>query len=167
MNNCKQCGTETKNPKFCSRSCCGKYMQNDEEFRKKIKRSHSSKPLSKKHRENIKNGLLVLYKKQRDNLIQSKDFNDLPKGLRQKLFKEEKGNKCEECNFQYSDPISEKGPFEIHHKDGNHNNWIKENLIMLCLNCHWKTDDYRFRNRVHTKETKTKISENNYYKNKI
>ena len=120
--NCLQCGNETKNPKFCNRSCCGKYMTSTEEFKKKLKESHPNKPLSKKHRENIKNGLLILYKKKRDKLIQTLDFDSLPsKELKRRLLKEEKGNKCEKCGYEYTNKEG-KGPFQIHHKDGDNNN---------------------------------------------
>lgn len=161
MNICLYCHNETKNPKFCSRSCCGKYLQSDDNFKKRLKNSHSSQPLSIEHKKNISKGLLELYKKKRENLIQTTNFDDLPTSLKKELFIIEKGNKCEECEYEYSDKNG-NGPFEVHHIDGNHNNWKIKNLKRLCLNCHWKTEHYRFRGRKHSDNTKNKISENNY-----
>ena len=68
-------------------------------------------------------------------------------------------NKCCKCNYKYTDNIRKRGPFEIHHKDGNHDNWKKDNLIVLCLNCHWKTPNWRFRGKKHNKETLKKLKE--------
>lgn len=52
--------------------------------------------------------------------------------------------KCELCgNSKWLDkPI----PLEVHHKDGNRNNNIIENFILLCPNCHTQTDSYRGKN---------------------
>ena len=39
---------------------------------------------------------------------------------------------CSQCNFQYSDIRF----FDVNHIDGNHNNNQKNNLELLCPNCH-------------------------------
>lgn len=153
MNNCLKCGKETKNLKFCSRSCCGKFLSNDKEFRKKLKESRKNKPFSKERCEKIKISLINFNQKKREMLIKTKGIEYLPLNSLKKEFKKEKGNKCEECKFEYTDENG-KGPFEIHHIDGDHDNWKRENLRMLCLNCHWKTNNYRFKRRNHSNETK-------------
>ena len=40
-----------------------------------------------------------------------------------KMFEESKG-KCELCGFEYKG-TREKGPIEIHHIDGDNQNWIR------------------------------------------
>lgn len=65
--------------------------------------------------------------------------------LRQKLIKEGlKEAKCEKCgNVEWNNlPI----PLEVHHKDGNKENNMLDNLEILCPNCHAQTDSYRGRN---------------------
>jgi len=114
----------------------------------------------------IQLGLLKYWEKRRKELINELQFEMLPKSLIKRIIKEENKNTCEICGYSYTDPNNGKGPFEVHHKDGNNNNWKRDNLILLCLNCHWKTDYYRFKNRKHTEETKKKISINNYSKRK-
>jgi len=57
-------------------------------------------------------------------------------------------------------------PYELHHIDGDNNNWVESNIEILCLNCHWKTPNWRFRGRKHTDEAKKKISDNHHTKNK-
>lgn len=52
-----------------------------------------------------------------------------------------KEHKCECCgNTEWNGkPI----PLELHHIDGDHSNNTKENLQVLCPNCHAQTDNYR------------------------
>ena len=66
-----------------------------------------------------------------------------------------------ECGYSHINENG-KGPFEIHHIDGNHDNWKEENLNVLCLNCHWFTPNWRFRGKKHSEESKLKISKNHY-----
>lgn|GEM_PF-3153680 len=149
--------------------CKIKFYTNNNDFKEKIKESmknvtktYTSHSHTKDSIEKIRNSLLLHYKHKRELLLKTTSFNNLPKELAKKIFIEEKKNKCDLCGFEYTDSITGKGPFEIHHKDGNRNNWNRNNLEYICLNCHWKTDTYRFRNRSHTEETKKKISKNNY-----
>ena len=110
--------------------------------------------------------LLKRNEEKRKKLIESVPFEDLPGELRRRIFREEKGNRCEKCGYEYTDPDTGTGPFEIHHKDKDKKNWKKENLESLCLNCHWKTGNYKFRNRHHSDKSKKLISKNNYYRQK-
>jgi hypothetical protein len=49
--------------------------------------------------------------------------------------------KCEECNI--TEWRGKKIPLEVHHLDGNNENNSKENLQVLCPNCHSLTDSWR------------------------
>ena len=49
--------------------------------------------------------------------------------------------RCECCNG--TEWLGDKIPLELHHVDGNHFNNSFENLVLLCPNCHAKTDNYR------------------------
>jgi 5-methylcytosine-specific restriction endonuclease McrA len=53
----------------------------------------------------------------------------------------ERGHRCEKCkNTEWFDvPII----LEIHHIDGNKKNNVRENLQLLCPNCHSTTDSWR------------------------
>lgn len=59
------------------------------------------------------------------------------------------GGVCEECKLNMRLPDG-RGPYEIHHIDGNRKNNSVTNLQYLCLICHWKTDNYRFKGRSHS-----------------
>ena len=53
-------------------------------------------------------------------------------------------HKCEVCgNTEWlGNPI----PLEAHHKDGDPNNNVLENIELICPNCHALTDSYRGKN---------------------
>ena len=55
-----------------------------------------------------------------------------------------KENKCEICGISEwnGKPLN----MELHHKDGNKNNHLLSNLMLLCPNCHAQTDNYRAKN---------------------
>ena len=56
-----------------------------------------------------------------------------------------KEDKCERCGWHEKLEGSKYTPCELHHIDGNPENHILSNLIILCPNCHSLTKSYRFR----------------------
>lgn len=66
--------------------------------------------------------------------------------FRNKLI-EERGHQCECCKLtNWLDlPIN----LELHHKDGNRLNYCRNNLQLLCPNCHSHTDNYGSKNKKH------------------
>ena len=66
--------------------------------------------------------------------------------LKIRLIKEGiKEDKCERCGWHEKLEDSEFTPCELHHIDGNPENHLLSNLIILCPNCHSLTKSYRFR----------------------
>ena len=66
--------------------------------------------------------------------------------LRIRLIKEGiKKEKCEVCGI--TEWNNKKVSFELEHKDGNSNNHLLDNLMILCPNCHSQTDTYRGKNK--------------------
>ena len=55
--------------------------------------------------------------------------------------KRQKG-KCTHCNRLF---MEIDGPVELHHKDGDHNNWDRKNLVALHRECHQKQAIHRKR----------------------
>lgn len=51
-----------------------------------------------------------------------------------------KEHRCEVCGYEnwMGKPI----PLELHHKDGNRNNWDIGNLEIICPNCHAQTNNH-------------------------
>jgi Zn finger protein HypA/HybF involved in hydrogenase expression len=53
-----------------------------------------------------------------------------------KFLLEESNYKCTECGWGELNPYSNTFPLEIDHIDGDSKNNLKENLRVLCPNCH-------------------------------
>lgn len=185
MNKCLHCGILVKN-KYCSISCQNKHLGSARKklrvvrscvncntqfevkeketkrfcscycfhvFRSKLAKNDSDekKLFARQAREVARNKSLA-------EKYAAIPFERRPKRIRIRDFYKLRGNVCEECGFSFTDDRG-KGPFEIHHVDGNRENNLLENLKCLCLICHWKTGNYRFKNRTHSEETRKKLSE--------
>ncbi len=154
---------------FCSKECARAYSTKNkrQEINKKV-----SKTLINRYKNNelshdrgfksgsksalkMSNSLKKYHRKTKEKLKQKLPFEQwkIP-WIKEFLFKKI-GNRCEnkKCKYEYTDPNTGKGPFQIHHKDGNKKNWKRNNLQILCMNCHWKTSNWGFRNKTHKKES--------------
>jgi hypothetical protein len=67
--------------------------------------------------------------------------DDLSNHVRKYLF-EINNNKCEKCGWNEVNKLTGLVPLEIHHKDGNSGNSKRENVELLCPNCHSLTFNY-------------------------
>jgi predicted nucleic acid-binding Zn ribbon protein len=159
---CLKCGKETSNPKFCSQRCNASYNTKGriltEEQKEKIRLSVLKKLYPDGNFPARKKKTFLKYRyKDIKFLSENNLFNEATINQKKRILYYEKGNRCEICGYEYTDEKTGKGPFEIHHIDGDNKNWNRENLKIYCLNCHWKTPNYRFRNRKHTEESKEKF----------
>ena len=57
------------------------------------------------------------------------------------------GRKCSRCGWHEVNPVSGKVPIQIEHIDGDFRNCSRENLTVLCPNCHSLTPTYMGLNR--------------------
>jgi len=64
-----------------------------------------------------------------------------------RYFISKQGEKCQQCNWQERNPVTEKVPLTIDHIDGNCLNNVELNLRLLCPNCHSLTPSYGNLNR--------------------
>ena len=96
-----------------------------------IKRSKTGNVYCNKSCSNSKNNTLFKSDKNHQN------YKTGISSYRKKAFKT--GDKCEECK------IDELYVLEVHHIDGNRKNNKKDNLKILCANCHKRA---HFKNRV-------------------
>jgi len=57
------------------------------------------------------------------------------------------GNKCEQCGWSEINSYTGKVPLTVDHIDGNYENTVRNNLRVLCPNCHSLTKTYGGLNR--------------------
>ncbi len=140
------------NRKFCSKKCVNTSKKGNNNVSKrqdvklKLIKNHWSKSSNKLDTsKKLSESRINAWNKQKKLKIASLPFEKLSRKLRYEILFNERGNKCEICGYEYIDDKSKKGPFEIHHIDGIKLNNKKENLQILCMNCHWKTSNWRNR----------------------
>lgn len=87
------------------------------------------------------------FKKRKGN---RKPFEELIKvsSIRRRLI-EERGNKCEECGWCEVNKFHDIVPIQLDHIDGDRTNNTRENLKLLCPNCHSLTETFMFFGRKH------------------
>lgn len=117
MSYCLNCGKELINRqiKYCSNKCQQEYQ---------------SKKKLQAWKDGTFNGVSGQY--------------GLSEIIRNYLF-EKNNNKCELCGWGEKNPFTNLIPLEVHHKDGNHENNLEENLQLLCPNCHSLTENFKSR----------------------
>ena len=93
-------------------------------------------------RENFKNRLLTI------------STEELGISARRKKVFNEQDERCNKCKI--ADWNGEPLTFELEHIDGNPENNVRENLEMLCPNCHAQTDTWRGRSKKRKHENYTK-----------
>lgn len=85
-------------------------------------------------------------KKQKNEEKRNKlDFENLSNYWQKKRLLEENNHKCMQCE-QGEIWQGKHLELELHHIDGNKKNKNKENCIILCLNCHSQTENYKAKN---------------------
>lgn len=159
MKNCKKCNNEFEPSKglisYCSLECRNSRVWSEEDKIKKsdsAKNSEKLKESSKKYSESVKMRtpeIWEMIKAKREetskNKIIASDYNELSFERLRKRIIYEQDCKCNRCNL--SEWMGEKIPLELEHKDGNHFNNKRENLEILCPNCHALTSTWRGRNK--------------------
>lgn len=158
-------------PKFCCRGCSNSRGWSTEE---KAEQSRRSKELWKnpdylKKMKGRKNGGFVTMspekrkeaakktgiknsensRKRKEKLVLEKKYEEMTKLFLREVLLIECENTCENCGNSLWN--GEQIPLEVHHKDNNNKNNRRDNLEVLCLNCHFQTDNYRFRGRTRHK----------------
>lgn len=86
----------------------------------------------------------------RIRIYTKKDFSELVAWptIRKIIFKE-RGRKCEKCGWAKVNSFNKIIPIQINHIDGDKKNNSKDNLIILCPNCHSLTKHFMFYGRKH------------------
>ena len=121
-----------------------KVLTNVKKLEKRIQRKQK-----KAHSEGKKyiftNEARVLSIKSRKDNLKEKPFNEWGRKLQEELILKEQCYKCLECGTS-KDWFGKQLIFELDHIDGNRNNNSRNNLRILCPNCHSTTETWRGRN---------------------
>ena len=160
IKHCECCNAIIKNAgiKYCSNSCSAKV--NNSLFPKRIaelkgKCKNCNNQLIHKNSSLFCNQVCHKDFQYKENLNQWGDEGflgytgktvQLKKFIRRFLL-EEANNKCSKCGWGEINEITQKAPLEINHIDGNAKNCIKDNLEVLCPNCHSLTHNFRNLNK--------------------
>jgi len=145
--------------RFCSSSCARKYVSINYANTKEKKKQKSKKLKGRKllpetieklkiirHEEGpIQSSRLLNYY---NKIKRETPFEELGFDWQRKILLEENNNKCFRCGLgeEWNGSLLK---LELHHKDGDRTNKVKENIEMLCPNCHSQTNNYRKRRIDH------------------
>lgn len=154
--------TQVNTTELCSYGCgniarylnkSNKLMCDNHSTKCPINKTKNSNALKSAYKDGRKASFTVIYKTlpqetkdkmawNRNNFSADFSYNGI--GSHKKVLIQERGHKCESCNL--TEWLNEPIPLELEHCDGDNKNQIKENLLLLCPNCHAKTTFYRGRN---------------------
>lgn len=143
MKTCKTCSVElTKKwqKKFCSVSCAAKLNNIGVKRSKKIEKECKH---CKKKTKNAK--YCSSYCSEEDRRLSSESLKQLCRSAAFRVLIKENGKCCSVCKLEKW--MGELIPLELDHIDGNSANNIKENLRMICPNCHALTPTYKAKNK--------------------
>lgn len=162
MKHCPKCNSLHEKPGiFCGRKCANSRNFSQASIEKKSlanKKYYSQ--FTKEERKSMMQEKILKYdfvatqkKVQQANLMNSwnRPYEKMgQEALKKRLLFETKDT-CEECgqqNIWNNKPLT----LELHHIDGNSKNNKRENLQILCPNCHTQTPNHRGKNLTYQKE---------------
>ena len=153
MNKCKKCSKEFEPVKglvnYCSLECRNSRSWSEEDKNKKSISAKNSIKLKEQLKtlrtEEVYNKIIETRKKNHIKKIINTNFEDLSfNSLRFRILYEQE-NKCNKCGLD--EWLGHKFVLELEHKDGNNKNNNRDNLEMICPNCHSLTETWRGRNK--------------------
>lgn len=161
MKNCKKCGNEFEPVKglinYCSLECRNSRVWSDEDKKKKSISGKNSEKVKTANNNRPKDFWVKIGEIRKENhkkQILESDYENLSfESLRFRILYEQ-DNKCNSCGI--SEWLGEPIILELEHIDGNHYNNVRDNLEMICPNCHSQTSTWRGRNK---RDKKNRISD--------
>ena len=152
MGKCKKCGKEFKPVKglvnYCSLECRNSRFWSEEDKNKKSISAKSSEKVmiaNNNRPDDYWEKIVKIRKENRQKQIIKSNYEELSfESLRFRILYEQK-NKCNNCGLD--EWLGQKLVLELEHKDGNNKNNDRNNLEMICPNCHSLTKTWRGRNK--------------------
>jgi len=169
MKNCTKCSKEFEPVKglknYCSIECRNSRTWSEADKTKKSKAAKQSDKVKEANRKNASDpGRIKKYKQRvKENRekkiikIMETPFGELTWADQRIKIYHEQNCKCNNCgNDKWQ---GEDIPLELEHKDGDHFNNDRDNLELLCPNCHALTDTWRGRNKKGQRPKAHKVSD--------
>lgn len=129
LKTCEHCGSDFETveyrTRFCNRSCSATWNNLHKPRKIKAERAKVKGPVER----------------WRDGEWDGNTTCGLSRAIR-KFLLEEAEYKCSECSWSGFNPVSGLSTLQIEHIDGDSSNNSKENLKVLCPNCHSLTPTY-------------------------
>lgn len=152
MNKCKKCGKDFEPVKglvnYCSLECRNSRSWSEEDKKKKSISAKSSEKVmivNRNRPEDYWKKIGEIRKENHRKQILESDYKDLSfESLRFRILYEQE-NKCNKCGLD--EWLGQDLVLELEHKDGNNKNNNRDNLEMICPNCHSLTETWRGRNK--------------------
>jgi len=144
MNNCLNCNNETRNAKFCCRSCSVTYNNKSGHWRKKhgiLKTKNKCLSCEIEVESKYCSAKCQMSYQTSQKLLSG---TASPKTLKRYLI-EHFGNKCWTCGI--TEWNKKEIVMELEHIDGNSENNDLKNLSLICPNCHSQTSTYKGANK--------------------
>lgn len=169
MNECRECGKKTSNPKFCSQSCSASYSNrgvNRHGTGKKHCKFCGQELVGSKKQNIYCDNICYLMQRRYEYIYHWKQGKEdgvssgieTSNHIRNYLF-DRYNSSCQKCGWSERNKFTEKVPLQLHHVDGNWKNNKEGNLQLLCPNCHSLTETFGssnsgngrryFRNKYH------------------
>ena len=163
---CLYCGKEITNTdyrnKFCNHSCAASYNNLGVSRNKKERATDTCLNCRRQLTVNeklfcsVKCSCDFKYNEYIKKWLSGEESGSVSKGgfsarVKRFLF-ETYNNSCQMCGWNKTNPSTHKVPLQIHHIDGDEKNNSRENLQLLCPNCHSLTDTFGALNTVKSRK---------------
>ena len=156
------CGNESKYKLKNGRYSCSEYSTQCPANKNK-----NSNGLKNAYRDGKKHSVFALNEQHRINSIlsrianiKSNPFETWGRKLQLAEINEEQNHSCLTCGI--SEWQGKKITLELDHIDGNSSNNVRDNLRLLCPNCHSQTDTWRGRNINRGSITGVKVTDDEF-----
>lgn len=135
--------------RFCTKKCAKSFstQKKREEINRKVSERLKGKQQTRTmhvYSEERKAKQRATFNKRREERLASKTFDELTKDDKRLVIFREQNGSCISCKL--SEWLGQPIPLEIEHKDGDRRNNSRDNLSLLCNNCHALTSTWRGRN---------------------